>query len=74
MKWLKEHIIELLIGLANLAFVTVVAAVSWGVISTKVEANTNSIREIKDDAKLNREDIVEMKGDIKTLLERTKNQ
>jgi hypothetical protein len=74
MKWLKEHIIETALFIGQIIGIVIVASVAWGVISTKVEANTEAIKEVKDDAKLNRSDIVEMKGDIKTLLERTKNQ
>jgi hypothetical protein len=69
MNWLKQHAF-----LAELLAFVICASIAWGVISSRVEANTEAIKEIKDDAKLNREDISEIKGDVKVLLERTKGR
>jgi uncharacterized protein YpmB len=68
MNWLKQHAF-----IAELLALVICASIAWGVLSSRVEANTEAIKEIKDDAKLNRADIVEMKGDIKVLLDRTAN-
>ena len=71
MKWLKEHTIEVAVFVGQVLGLIIATSIAWGVLSTRVEANTQAIVEIKDDAKLNRADIVEMKGDIKVLLDRT---
>lgn len=72
MKWLKNHFVEITMFVGQVIGLIIAASIAWGVISTRVEANSESIKEIKDEAKLNRNDITEIKGDVKTLLERTK--
>ncbi len=72
MKWLKENLVQVLIVFGELLFVSAIMGLTWGSLSTRVEANTNSIKEIKDERVIIRDDLTEIKGDIKTLLERTK--
>lgn len=64
--WLKSNLIQLLTALILVTF-------GYANFTKDTEANAKDIVELKQNKEKMQEDITEIKGDIKTLLERTKN-
>jgi len=62
---LKDNVIQMLIVLVTVTF-------GYARFTAKTEALAESVSEFKLEQINNRKDILEIKGDIKTLLERTK--
>lgn len=65
MNWLKQNLIQILVILAGVTF-------GYANFTRNIEVNASAIKELKEDKSSMQKDITEIKGDIKTLLERTK--
>lgn len=63
--WLKQNLIQLVTALVLITF-------GYANFTKDTQANANDIKELKNNKDKMMEDIAEIKGDIKTLLERTK--
>lgn len=66
MSWLKNNAIQLLTALVLVTF-------GYANFTKDTQANADDIKELKANKDQIQKDITEIKGDIKTLLERTKH-
>jgi peptidoglycan hydrolase CwlO-like protein len=63
--FIKSNLIQLLTALVLITF-------GYANFTKDTQANADDIKELKENKNLIQKDITEIKGDIKTLLERTK--
>jgi hypothetical protein len=63
--WIKQNLIQLLTALVLITF-------GYANFTKDTQANAEDIKQLKINKDKMQEDITEIKGDIKTLLERTK--
>lgn len=65
LNWIKQNLIQLLTALVLVTF-------GYANFTKDTQANAEDIKQLKANKDKFQEDITEIKGDIKTLLERTK--
>jgi hypothetical protein len=65
LSWIKQNLIQLLTALVLITF-------GYANFTKDTQANAEDIKQLKINKDKMQEDITEIKGDIKTLLERTK--
>jgi hypothetical protein len=65
LSWIKQNLIQLLTALVLITF-------GYANFTKDTQANAEDIKQLKINKEKMQEDITEIKGDIKTLLERTK--
>ncbi len=63
--WIKQNLIQLLTALVLVTF-------GYANFTKDTQANAEDIKQLKANKEKMQDDITEIKGDIKTLLERTK--